>query len=357
MRVGRKLAMLAAWLTPVLAVRSEAVSVQPLPAFQVDLTQTTVSGLSSGAYMAGQFAVIHSSMITGAGIVAGGPYNCASRPGWPPFTLYWSNATRACMNPQATESSPPDAVVLWRDAQQIAQAGRIDALPNLRRQKIYLFSGREDKTVATAVVDQVRHFYALAGTASIHYRNDLQAGHGMVTNDPGDSACSLTAAPYFNNCGLPLAREMLSHLYPGLGPPSAQLSGSTIKFDQRRYAGYRAGLDDAGYAYVPAACSSRRCRVHVAFHGCMQGAALVKDHFYGRAGYNAVADANGIIVLYPQVRTSWFYPYNPGGCWDYWGYSSANPFRPDFHTREGAQVRAVYAMLQRLAQPRNAPHP
>src|SRR4029453_10137994 len=48
-----------------------------VPAFNVDAAQTSVSGLSSGAFMAVQFEVAYSSTVKGAGIVAGGPYLCA----------------------------------------------------------------------------------------------------------------------------------------------------------------------------------------------------------------------------------------------------------------------------------------
>lgn len=355
MRLRLVLAVLVALLLA-LAMRTEATSAPRLPALQADLGQTTVSGLSSGAYMAGQFAVIHSSLVTGAAIIAGGPYYCAGYPGRPPFTAYLSNAMSGCMNPQESGVRSPDPLVLWQEAQRLARAGLIDNVSNLRRQSIYLFSGGADRTVTTAVVDQARGFHALAGARNIRYRDDVNAGHGMVTADSRDNPCPLTAAPYFNNCGLALARELLAHLYPGLGPPSARLTGTVLRFDQRPYAGYSAGLDTTGYAYVPAACRRETCRIHVAFHGCRQGAALVGDHFYRRAGYNEVADANNIIVLYPQVRTSQFYPYNPRGCWDFWGYSSADPFQPDFHTREGSQVKAVFAMIQRLGQLRGAPH-
>lgn len=355
MSLTRTLSILAAWLLMALAWHTKASSAPRLPAFQADLGQTTVSGLSSGAYMAGQFAVIHSSLVTGAALIAGGPYYCAGHPGTPPFIPYLANAMSVCLNPQDAGTRPPDAVSLWRQAQGFARAGLIDDLSHLRRQSVYLFSGRADRTVTTVVVDQARNFHALAG-ARIRYRDNLDAGHGMVTADSGDNPCPVTAAPYFNNCGLPLARELLTHLYPGLGPPAARLSGTLLRFDQRPYAGYSAGLDETGYAYVPAVCRSQTCRVHVAFHGCRQGAGLVGDHFYRRAGYNEVADANHIIVLYPQVRTSRFYPYNPRGCWDFWGYSSAHPFQPDFHTRDGSQVKAVFAMIQRLGQLRNSPH-
>jgi hypothetical protein len=48
-----------------------------LPKLGIDIDKTSVSGLSAGAYMAGQLQVAHSNSIIGAGIVAGGPYACA----------------------------------------------------------------------------------------------------------------------------------------------------------------------------------------------------------------------------------------------------------------------------------------
>ena len=48
-----------------------------LPELGIDVGETSVSGLSAGAYMAGQLQVAHSKQIVGAGIVAGGPFGCA----------------------------------------------------------------------------------------------------------------------------------------------------------------------------------------------------------------------------------------------------------------------------------------
>ena len=60
------------------AVRAQGNSqVVPLPALGADLEATSVSGLSSGAFMASQFHIAHSRIVIGAGIVAGGPYACA----------------------------------------------------------------------------------------------------------------------------------------------------------------------------------------------------------------------------------------------------------------------------------------
>lgn len=49
-----------------------------LPALKIDKTQTTVSGLSAGGFMAVQLHVAYSATFAkGAGVVAGGPFYCA----------------------------------------------------------------------------------------------------------------------------------------------------------------------------------------------------------------------------------------------------------------------------------------
>jgi poly(3-hydroxybutyrate) depolymerase len=65
--------------------------------------------------------------------------------------------------------------------------------------------------------------------------------------------------------------------------------------------------------------------------------------FAKETGYNRWADANRIVVLYPQAAKSWFWPFNPWGCWDWWGYSGA-----DYATRNAAQLATVHAMLTAL---------
>ena len=45
-----------------------------LPRLNVRKQSFTVSGISSGAFMAQQFAVAFSKTVTGTGVVAGGPY-------------------------------------------------------------------------------------------------------------------------------------------------------------------------------------------------------------------------------------------------------------------------------------------
>ena len=103
---------------------------------------------------------------------------------------------------------------------------------------------------------------------------------------------------------------------------------------------------------MPQACRAGGCRVHVAFHGCRQGREYIAEQFARHAGFNRWADSNRIVVLYPQAITRygwgpWPWPssfvFNPNGCWDWWGYTGVN-----YHTKVGAQIKAVKAMLERL---------
>jgi poly(3-hydroxybutyrate) depolymerase len=96
--------------------------------------------------------------------------------------------------------------------------------------------------------------------------------------------------------------------------------------------------------FVPKECAAGKpCRIHVAFHGCRQGRGFVGRAFASEAGYNRWADANRVVVLYPQVAKSLFWPFNPQGCWDWWGYSGAN-----YASRGGLQLLAVHRMLEAL---------
>jgi poly(3-hydroxybutyrate) depolymerase len=315
-------------------IAASAQAAEPLPSFVVDIDRTSVSGVSSGAYMAGQFHVAFSDRVTGAGLIAGGPYFCAEG--------LVSTALSQCMK---TTLGEPDSVRLFGLAQDFANQGRTDELANLADDRVYIFSGTRDETVLTAVADTATAFYRLAGVPDgrIAAVTDLPAGHAMVTDDHG-GACATTESPFINDCDYDQAGAILEHIYGTLNPPSASPSGSFVEFEQGEFIGDppRHSMNDVGYVYVPQACSDgATCKVHIVFHGCRQTTDHIGDRFYRHAGYNEWADSNGIIVLYPQA---WAGPGNPRGCWDWWGYDSA-----DYHLKTGRQMAAVMAMLRRLA--------
>ncbi len=321
-----------------------------LPGYGVDLSKTSVSGLSSGGFMTAQFHVANSAILVGAGVIAGGPFYCA---GSYESLSYLEAATTICMHPLGPG---PDGGELYAKAVDFAGKGRIDPVENLKGDRVYLFSGEADGVVTTQVVDQTSAFYRAAGIPSrnIKYVKTVDAGHAIVTNSSADSTCALTRPPFINDCNFVQSHEILRHIYGALNPPAGTPAGRILAFDQREFIDSdRSSMSETAYAYVPRSCEQETCKVHVAFHGCLQGAAQIGDRYYRTTGYNEIADTNGIIVLYPQAQVSDAIPFNPQGCWDFWGYSSPDRSDPNFYTKEAPQIGAVRRMLDRLAEPRS----
>jgi poly(3-hydroxybutyrate) depolymerase len=327
---GFRAAALAAML--LLGVQAEAAS---LPSYSVDLEQTSVSGISSGGFMAVQLHVAHSAMISGVGVLAGGPYACARDSA--------ARALEVCM------AGGADAATSIELTRQAFRSGAIDDPANLADDKVWLFSGYNDGVVKQQTMDALYLYYGhFTGKGNVYYRDNLDAGHAQVTPDFGGH-CSATGGLFINDCDYDAAGALLQHIYGRLEPTASnQLSGALFAFDQGEFVTgdpAHIGLSDSGYAYVPADCSNgTRCRVHVAFHGCQQNAERIGDAFYRYAGYNEWADGNRIIVLYPQTVSTRLSPFNPNACWDWWGYTDG-----DYATRRGQQIKVVRGMLERLA--------
>ena len=285
--------------------------------------------------MAVQMQVAHSSRITGVGALAAGPYYCAQGSVW--------TAQYACMSP-GTWTPLPRLEVLKSQTDRYARERVIDPTANLGKARVWLFSGTEDRTVKPEVVEHLAAFYQMYG-AKVN-RAQKPAGHAMVTEEAG-SACGVTEPPFINDCDYDAAGELLKVLINAKAR-AAKPGGQLIEFDQRQFGGV--SMADAGYVYLPASCANETCRVHVAFHGCRQGAEQIGERFVRDAGYNRWADTNRLIVLYPQAVPRYaFWTFNPRGCWDWWGYSGSR-----YATKEAPQIRAVMAMVERLATARGA---
>ena len=311
---------------------------EPLPSLHAMRDGVTASGVSSGAYMAVQLHLAHSAIVSGVGAIAGGPYYCAQG------SLF--TALHNCMTPGWWTPLPSPAF-LKSEADLFASTGRIDATSHLSKSRIWLFSGSNDRTVYPPVVQGLRDFYA-GYKATVTMVADKPAGHAMVTADAGN-ACDTTEAPFIVDCDYDAAGELLQFLLGKMAPPAAKQTGQLRRFDQTLYAGGDAkaiSMDAEGFAYIPQRCTTERCRVHVAFHGCRQGAAEVGERYVREAGYNRWADTNALIIVYPQAIKRYSpFVYNPRGCWDWWGYTGAA-----YHTKAAPQIRAVKAMLDRLSE-------
>ena len=288
--------------------------------------------------MAVQFHVAHSTLVQGAGVFAGGPYFCAENS--------LSAALGRCMGGDGDVPAEQLATI----TSQLALDGEIDPIAGLAADRVFLWHGGADDVVAKSVVDAAQVYYStLVAPASIARVELEDAAHTFPADDASLAACDVTAEPFVGHCAYAGAGRMFEHLY-GVSPAGAPAAkaGNLRVVDQAPYAkaSGAAGMAPRGWLYVPVACSGEgnpgRCRLHVAFHGCKQGASYVADAFVRRSGYLAAADAGNVVVLFPQAEPS-FQPLNPNGCWDWWGYESEA-----YATRRGPQVMAVKAMVDDL---------
>lgn len=331
----------------ILAAEALSLRADELPALHADLSQTSVSGLSSGGYMAGQFHVAHSATVIGAGIIAAGPFGCAQTSvgefQFFPLAVGYNlaQAENGCMADRLSAFGVLDSQRLSQAASALAGDGKIDALSNLKRSKVYLYSGEDDHTVAKQVVEAARDFYLAAGVpaSNIVLISNKPGGHAFLSASAG-TRCGLSDPPYVNNCHYDQAQAILRFIYGTLEAKGTARPENFLSFDQTAYSSSSATLAGQGIVYVPSACRTDRCRVHIVFHGCKQSRADVQDAFIRGPGFADWADTNKIVVLFPQAASS---ALNPETCWDWWGYTGLG-----YLTKEAPQIKAVFAMLSHL---------
>jgi hypothetical protein len=308
--------------------------------FVVAHAEVGVSGLSSGGYQAVQLHVSYSSEIVGAGIVAAGPYWCAMD--------VLANALEACMK-HPTEIN---VSALWDATEYAATLLSIDNPKNLAKSRIYIYSGMNDTVVAQGVVQKLLQYYLKYLPASnIAYNFSVPSEHGYPTTDYG-LRCNELGSPYVLNCGYDAAGALLQQVHGPLRPPVAPVPANLVQISQNQFlpGGWlasAAGVAEQGYVYFPTGCAptvpSNCSRVHLALHGCQMTAGLIGDAFTMHAGYNGWAEANQLVVIYPQAASN---SLNPDGCWDWWGFTG-----PTYASQLGVQprfLRAFYRGIQQL---------
>jgi poly(3-hydroxybutyrate) depolymerase len=305
-----------------------------LPQLEIVPGSVTVSGISAGGYMAVQFHVAYSGLVNGSGVIAAGPYLCAE------------SSLRLALGRCTDGRDEIPVAQLATLTSQLALEDRIDPISDLVNDPVWLFHGDADDVVSRQVVDALESYYAiLVDPRGIVRVERAGAAHTFPTSASG-TPCEQSASPYLGRCDYDAAGEMLGHLYPKLTKRGTADDGSLLEFDQRPYAELAAtsALADRGWVFVPSSCrdASTACRLHVAFHGCRQGASFVGERFVREAGYLEWASSNRIVVLFPQIEAG-AQPLNPNGCWDWWGYEDAR-----YALRDGPQMLAVRAMIADL---------
>jgi len=300
----------------------------PIKEFDADLKhRITVSGVSAGGFMAVQSHIALADRIGGAGIVAGGPYHCAQGD--------VQVALSECMTGEGLNIEP--LIGFTREA---GAAGDIAPVTELDSARVWIFHSPADSVVSPAAGRALMDFYrAFVAADQVAFVDDVETAHGWPTLDAG-AACMEWGGDYINDCDYDTAGAILQHLYGDFNARDPQAKPENlVETAMSAYFGSGSHVAESGYLYVPDSCRGNPgdCSLHIAFHGCVQGAEFIDDRFAMQAGFNEWAESNHLIVAYPQIEKSLF---NPKGCWDWWGYTDE-----DYDLRSGKQVAGVAAII------------
>eukprot|EP00045_Choanoeca_perplexa_P005408 m.45743 g.45743 ORF g.45743 m.45743 type:complete len:339 (-) comp13102_c0_seq1:86-1102(-) len=329
----------AAFLLSWLAFGLSSQANHPLPRLNIDLDSISVSGVSAGAAFAIQFHVCYSKSIQGVGIIAGPPFYCAA-----------GNVEVALHNCMVDPSLILVSNLVAATDYAFATA-TIDNPTNIGDSKIWIFTGQKDTIVVPGVVEKTYEYYQhYASASSIQFHTSIPAEHSWVTANYGKN-CSFLGDPYINNCDFDAAGSMLGQFYgnASLRPAGKANSSNLFRFDQTDYVvdgtPSLISLGETGYIYVPEPCQNGtyECKLHIVFHGCNQDLETIGTDFIEHNGMNDYAETNDMVVLYPQARKSKTVPYNPKGCFDWWGYAGET-----YASKLGGQVQAVARMVNQV---------
>ena len=299
----------------------------------IDQNRVTVSGISSGALMAHQLHIAYSDVFSGAAIISGGPYNCAENS--------LMTALKRCTE---NDETPLPVDEFAAQIKAGAKAGILADPANLADDRVYMFHGTQDTKVSSLVHNSTAELYAgFIPADQIHQENEVVAGHVFPAMD-SEGDCTELVAPFVGDCDYDGAGELLSHLYPGLQAPDNE---STTELREVTLPGAEdAELMETAYLYVPESCAdgAQSCALHLVLHGCAQSAATIGTDFIRHSGYLPWAEANDIVLAFPQVEKSLVAPINPHACWDWWGYTG-----DDYANRNGKQMVVVTDWIKSLS--------
>ena len=329
-----------------------------LPDLTLDPTAISVMGVSSGGYMATQLAVAYPALFQGLAVFAAGPWGCAQGE--------LSRALGQCMTTRRGLPEPSALAARLEGYREQGLAGSAEALAD---QRVYLWHGDADATVAPALGDRLAEQYRgwlAAPEAQLQVVRQAGAGHGWpvdaeaLSRASGETStfvdCRDGGAPYLLDCGLDGAGAALAWLQGEDGNEGESQTRTLAAAGEARPEHLRAfdqtpfddDLAERGHVYVPASCASgEACGLVVALHGCNMSTDAIGETFVRHAGLNRWAESNDLVVLYPQVTASLA---NPQGCWDWWGYEESlwQP-KPRHDSRAGEQLTALVEMVRRLS--------
>lgn len=306
-------------------------------AYNINPQKITVSGISSGAYMAQQMHMAYSNQIYGVAMIAGGPFNCSE-----------GNVNRALNSCMKTSPGSISIDKIVAQITDLRKKGLLDSGETLPATKVFLMAGKSDDVVAKPVVQAVKDLYLKLQVpeANIKFVDNLEVGHAFPTLDFGNACPTPRSSPFISRCNYDGAFEILNFLYGSLHIKGVEIEQNLKFISQAKHFvenQNKNSMANEAAIYVPTSCQSgAQCALHVAFHGCMQSRDEIGDAYFRKTGFNAWAEANDIIVLYPQAVKNYIVG-NSNSCWDWWGYTGVQ-----FHNKQSVQMSVVHKMIEEI---------
>ncbi len=301
----------------------------------------TISGISSGGFMAVQMATLYPEQISGVGSVAGGFYFCAGN-------SYFNS--QSCMKNPKNAKLPSIDVVLKNSQQK--------SYLSWQNQRAYIYQGTADAVVNIDMLAQLEKYYVDILKFDVsHVKKVTGTGnHNFPTNNDHLMSCDQLKNPYIADCDFDLAGDMLSFLIGhqlSIAPPKDEnLFIVDQNLDRKNIVNetlvYTPASSLAGYGYLYASdfCLSnpQQCHLHVALHGCDMNdyVSLSLKKFVLQSGFLNYAEKNQMMILFPQTNISLFNnPYNPKRCWDWFGSTGLR-----YATRDGVEPLWLHQFIK-----------
>lgn len=412
-----------------------------LSCFSSDQLKYTISGISSGGFMANQMATIFSSQFSGVATVAGGFYYCAEDylpkkvkedslgigtrnlflfepapidDSFNPFILFSGSNSASWFRPQKGNPiyqsslcmSSPDKTNLPTDyLKSNAEKNLVDPLINLSEQKVFIYHGSADSVIRAKSQERLKEYYLSVGVLDLNIETITGTGnHNFPTDRTDAMPCKRAGVPYLGACDLDLAGLFLGSFYTD--EKKGKLIRSEVNRDHLYIVDQTTQIENVnkseenwtmaapsiapyGYMYASDKCLQNpgSCQTHVALHGCQMSDSFNEEFqkkfqqqvnnyrivnmrtskeaiFFSRlpvieekvnkygllkfaldSGYLEYAEENDLMILFPQTWiTEKNYPYNPHGCWDWFGWTGDN-----YATNQGSETKWLMSFIQAIA--------
>lgn len=204
---------------------------------KLDAAHISVSGVSSGGFMAHQFHVAHSKSIIGSGVIAGGPYYCTKgdvMAGMTKCTAFMAEGMcqgyEACnmvayVGPgpaPAGQPASPEAMAMAKDlvdaTVSFGSRSKIDDPAGMIGDKVVILHGTKDSLLRVGVSDALHQYFPLLygrlgeplPEGTVVYLKELPAPHAVVTDNHAGldpvrgqiNSCDRFGSPFLNVCGM-----------------------------------------------------------------------------------------------------------------------------------------------------------